>query len=55
MNMKAKDPVCGGVVDTTFTSRRHTYGDFEYYFCSDTCMSRFLADPGHFTRTSPGL
>ena len=52
MNMKAKDPVCGCTVDTLFTSRRHAFGNSEYYFCSDTCMSRFLTEPRRYTEGS---
>jgi Cu+-exporting ATPase len=48
MDMKAKDPVCGCTVDTMYSSRRHSFGDAEYYFCSDTCMSRFLSEPGRY-------
>ncbi|HLY74718.1 MAG TPA: YHS domain-containing protein [Planctomycetota bacterium] len=48
MNMHAKDPVCGCTIDTTFTSRRHTFGDAEYYFCSDACMNRFLKEPSRY-------
>ena len=55
MNMQAKDPVCGGSVDTTFTSRRHSHGGMEYYFCSDACMSRFLSEPDRYTRPGSGL
>jgi len=55
MNMKAKDPVCGCSVDTTFTSRRHTFADMEYYFCSDACMSRFMTDPGRYTGPSQAI
>ncbi|HVR85307.1 MAG TPA: YHS domain-containing protein [Planctomycetota bacterium] len=53
MNKKAKDPVCGSIVDTMFTSRRHSLGNAEYYFCSDACMSRFLTEPGKYAGT-PG-
>jgi Cu+-exporting ATPase len=50
--MKARDPICGCTVETTFTSRRHNIGGFEYYFCSDACMSQFLGDPGHYINSS---
>lgn len=50
--MKAKDPVCGCTVDTAFSSRRHTVGSTEYYFCSDACMSRFLNEPDRYSRPS---
>jgi Cu+-exporting ATPase len=49
MDIKTRDPVCGSTVDTTFSSRRHSYGGWEYYFCSDVCMSRFMEDPLQYT------
>jgi Cu+-exporting ATPase len=52
MNTKAKDPVCGCSVDTSFSSRRHTFGNTEFYFCSDACMSRFLNEPGRYAGSS---
>ena len=52
MSSTMKDPVCGAPVDPTFTSRRHTIDDVEYYFCSDACMTRFMSDPVRFV--SPG-
>ncbi len=52
MTMKAKDPVCGCTIDTTFTSRRHTFGSSQYYFCSDTCMTRFLTEPARYSGAS---
>jgi YHS domain-containing protein len=45
MNMKARDPVCGGTVETTPNTRRHILGTYAYYFCSDGCMSRFMENP----------
>ena len=50
MNLKVRDPVCGCTVEQTFTSRRYHFGGYEYYFCSDGCMSRFLSDPGQYTK-----
>ena len=49
MNMKARDPVCGCSIEPVFTSRRHTFGNSEYYFCSDTCMTRFLTEPARYS------
>lgn len=51
MKTQAKDPVCGMRVDTSFSSRRHSIGDVEYHFCSDACMTRFLSDPGQYTKS----
>ena len=54
MTMKKRDPVCGCSVDTSFSSRRHNHGGFEYYFCSDTCMGRFLEDPASYASPFKG-
>ena len=48
MSLHARDPVCGCSVETSFDSRRHYFGGSDYYFCSDTCMSRFLSEPSHY-------
>jgi Cu+-exporting ATPase len=54
MNMRTRDPVCGGSVESTFSVRRHHHGGFEYYFCSDACMTRFLENPGQYAGSSKG-
>lgn len=47
MNRKPQDPVCGSAVDTP-SSRRQSFAGQEYYFCSDTCLTQFQADPARF-------
>jgi Cu(I)/Ag(I) efflux system membrane fusion protein len=42
------DPVCGMHVDPREAGdagRRATHGEDEFFFCSDDCKHRFLADP----------
>ena len=44
----AMDPVCGMFVTITPGSRSREYGGDTYYFCSETCQTRFDADPWFF-------
>jgi len=52
MNMKAKDPVCGCTIEPNPFSWRHTFGGYEFYFCSDACMTRFMGNPGRYAGES---
>ena len=38
------DIVCGRQVDPS-TARNTTYGDRNYYFCSETCEKNFIMNP----------
>jgi Cu+-exporting ATPase len=40
-----KDPVCGMDVDPHATKHRADYGGRTYYFCSEHCRERFVAEP----------
>ncbi|MDM7850443.1 heavy metal translocating P-type ATPase [Pseudochrobactrum kiredjianiae] len=40
-----KDPVCGMMVDPAAGKPHMTYKGHEYHFCSDSCHSKFKADP----------
>jgi Cu+-exporting ATPase len=42
------DPVCGMDVDPS-TKRRAVHQGHEYFFCSDSCRTRFERDPESFT------
>src|SRR5215472_13065976 len=44
----AKDPVCGMTVDAASAKHSAEHGGHSYYFCSQGCRSKFLADPHHF-------
>lgn len=46
---KAKDPVCGMAVAKT-TTRIAEFDKADYYFCSDTCLASFKADPTKYTK-----
>lgn len=49
MAATARDPVCGSLVDTKIGQRRKVeYGQASYYFCSDTCRSRFREHPDDY-------
>jgi Cu+-exporting ATPase len=45
------DPVCGMSVSTD-SPLRHTYRGKTYYFCSEHCQKRFIADPQSFLKSS---
>ncbi len=42
---KVKDPVCGMMVDPAAGKPHMAYKGHEYHFCSDSCHSKFKADP----------
>jgi YHS domain-containing protein len=48
MASQARDPVCGVIVDTD--KRRVEYKEADYYFCSDTCRSRFKEHPEDYAK-----
>ncbi len=39
-----KDPVCGMSVNPN-NALKATYGDRDFYFCSDVCQQAFINDP----------
>ncbi|NYS59370.1 heavy metal translocating P-type ATPase [Vreelandella salicampi] len=41
----AKDPVCGMDVDPHATRHRATHGGTTWYFCSEKCHDKFVAEP----------
>lgn len=44
----AIDPVCGMDVNSATTEYRTEHAGRTYYFCSNGCRSKFLADPGRY-------
>jgi len=50
---KAKDPVCGMMVDPKKAVREIEHVGKTYYFCSARCAERFRSEPGKFLAT-PG-
>jgi P-type Cu+ transporter len=45
---KVKDPVCGMSVDPLTTQHNASHGSQLYFFCSDGCRKKFVADPAKF-------
>ena len=44
----SNDPVCGRPVDPNRTGQGYVHGDDVYYFCSNGCLRRFMAEPEAF-------
>lgn len=42
------DPVCGMQIQATSDVRSHAYDGRTWYFCSERCQSRFVADPYYY-------
>jgi Cu+-exporting ATPase len=49
----AKDPVCGMNVDPGSAKHSAEYGGHTYYFCSQGCKTKFVADPVSFLSEKP--
>lgn len=47
---QARDPVCGMTVDIATTKFRAEHAGATYYFCSEHCERRFVADPDRFVK-----
>ncbi len=45
---KAKDLVCGMMVEIKTAKEKSNYRGRPYYFCSASCKQQFIADPGSF-------
>ncbi|MBE7201018.1 MAG: heavy metal translocating P-type ATPase [Parafilimonas terrae] len=45
---RAKDPVCGMMVDPHATKHRAEHDGHPYYFCSNGCRTKFEADPARY-------
>jgi Cu+-exporting ATPase len=45
MSLRAKDPVCGGMINPAETKHKAEYSGMEFYFCSDACLGKFKASP----------
>jgi Cu+-exporting ATPase len=43
-----RDPVCGMDIDPTTAAANAEYGGTTYYFCSQGCHDRFVAEPERF-------
>jgi Cu+-exporting ATPase len=45
-----KDVVCGMQVDPAKAAGSSQHDGKTYYFCSQTCKTRFDANPGHYLK-----
>lgn len=45
------DPVCGMTVEPEQAAAKAKYNKLTWYFCSDNCHDKFVADPEHYTNT----
>ncbi len=45
-----RDPVCGMGVNPDIAQNRIQYAGETYYFCSDRCKTRFLAEPNQYLK-----
>ena len=43
-----KDPVCGMEINSVQAAGQREYGGATYYFCSDSCLQKFDADPAQY-------
>ena len=51
----AIDPVCGMTVTMGPAARRYEYDGKDFYFCSESCRAKFIADPAaYLKRAQPG-
>jgi cation transport ATPase len=44
-----KDPVCGMTVDPHTAKHKYSHEGQRYYFCSGTCLGKFMSDPATYT------
>lgn len=45
-----RDVVCGMQVDPATAAGKTEYNGKTYYFCSQTCKTRFDANPGRYVK-----
>ncbi len=50
--VEVKDPVCGMTVDPA-TARSHVHDGQTFHFCSQSCLTKFAADPGKYQVIRP--
>jgi YHS domain-containing protein len=47
----AKDPVCGMMVDEKTAAGKSEYQGKTYYFCAQTCKTKFDSNPGSYVKS----
>jgi YHS domain-containing protein len=50
--MEYRDPVCEMDVDESTAAAETEYRGDRYYFCSEQCKDRFIADPERYVSRS---
>ncbi len=48
-----RDPVCGMTVEPATAAGAHVHGGKRYYFCSQSCVDRFRAEPAQYLAPEP--
>jgi P-type Cu+ transporter len=48
------DPVCGMTISPDDAAGHAEYNGHTYYFCNESCLTRFQADPARFVESGPG-
>lgn len=46
--IKAKDPVCGMMVEVNEFTLKHQLEEVNYYFCSGDCLVKFIGHPNKY-------
>ncbi len=52
MGLNVKDPVCGGMVDISYTLHKSDVAGFKFFFCSEACRQLFEDDPDFYIRSA---
>jgi P-type Cu+ transporter len=47
------DPVCGMAVDPLTGVHKLEHNDHTYYFCADSCRTKFAKEPGRYLKSEP--
>jgi len=54
-NKEVVDPVCGMTIDPADAAGHVDYNGERYYFCADSCLERFKAEPQRYLRPGSGI
>ncbi len=50
MGEKVNDPVCGMEIDPKTAAAKMDYQGATYFFCSDACHDKFVAEPEKYAK-----
>ena len=48
--MQVTDPICGMTIENEKAAAREVWKGQTYYFCSQPCRKRFLAEPERYAK-----